>query len=226
MTPTIAAKTIPTRGVRKVRANLRSTTGYVAGQDTESSLEMDFCALARFDLAVERFVSQPVKIVYVDAEDRERSYTPDVLLIPHRSQNGVFLKRPMLCEIKFAKDLASDDAVLAEKFEAARAYCAQQDWDFRVFSENEIRGPFLANAKFLLPFRVRDFPSEQVAKVMDWFGSKGVATVEQYIAQHGEALALADMACIWHLLATGKLLCDLNRKLSNHAPLWRTGPLA
>lgn len=89
--------------MREVRANLRSTTGYVAGQETESSLEMDFCALARSDLAVERFVSQPVKIVYVDGADRERYCTPGVLLIPHRSQNGVFLKRPMLCEIKFLR---------------------------------------------------------------------------------------------------------------------------
>ena len=225
MTPTTSAKPVPTQGVRKVRANLRSTTGYVAGQDTESSLEMDFCALARFDLAVERFVSQPVKIVYVDREDRERFYTPDVLLIPHRSQNGVFLKRPMLCEIKFAKDLASERDVLAEKFEAARVYCAQQDWDFRVFSEKEIRGPFLANAKFLLPFRVREFAPEQIARVMVWFGNHGVATVEQYIEQHEET-ALADLACVWHLLATGKLVCDLNRKLSNHVSLWRTGPLA
>ena len=205
---------------------MRSTTGYVAGQETESSLEMDFCALARFDLTVERFVSQPVKIVNVDGADRERYYTPDVLLIPHRSQNGVFLKRPVLCEIKFSQDLAADRGVLAEKFEAARAYCTQQDWDFRVFSEKEIRGPFLDNAKFLLPFRVRDFAPHLVTAITDWFGSLGVATVEQYIEHRGEADALADIPCIWHLLATGKLVCDLNRKLSNNVPLWRTGPLA
>ena len=116
--------------------------------------------------------------------------------------------------------------MLAEKFEAARAYCAQQDWDFRVFSEKEIRGPFLDNAKFLLPFRVRDFGPAQLLGIMEWFGERGVATVEQYIQHRGEENALADIPCIWHLLATGKLLCDLNRKLTNHVPLWRTGPLS
>src|SRR5437868_5438583 len=46
----------------------------------ESSLERDFFILLDFDLNVDRYEEQPVRIEYRDGDGRLRTYTPDVLV--------------------------------------------------------------------------------------------------------------------------------------------------
>ena len=180
----VSENEIPVRGVRRIRTNARSSTGYVDGQDLESGLEGDFCTLARFDLAVERFVTQPVKIEYVDGKGVLRTYTPDFLLVFHRAVDGIFVTPPELCEIKYQTDFDENAAVYKEKFDAARAYCTRQGWRFKTFSEVQIRTPYLKNAEFLLPYRDRgdEFTPGFLEDVVEWVAANGTATAERLIA--------------------------------------------
>lgn len=47
----------------------------------ESSLERDLFALLEFDPNVVHYEEQPIKIEYLNAESKPRSYTPDILIV-------------------------------------------------------------------------------------------------------------------------------------------------
>ena len=71
--------------VRKIPTSSRSITGLMPtstseNQYFESTLERDLMYLLKFDLTVDRFVSQPVNIKYIDEQNTARSYTPDLII--------------------------------------------------------------------------------------------------------------------------------------------------
>lgn len=74
------------RGAREIRANHRSITGWITGQQKqgsipfESTLERDFAYLALFEPSVERVHSQPMTLCYTDEDGAMRHYTPDFLV--------------------------------------------------------------------------------------------------------------------------------------------------
>lgn len=86
--------------VRKIPTNRRSSRGYYAfrGQESiphESTVERDFVMLMEFDEKVDKIVSQPIELSYVDLNGRRQRYTPDYLVYFKNAAS-----KPLLVEVK------------------------------------------------------------------------------------------------------------------------------
>jgi hypothetical protein len=105
----------------------------------ESLIERDYLYLLDYEPHVEWFEEQPLHVKYRH-DDKERHYTPDF----HIVEAG----RKVLVE---CKPLALvDQEENQRKFRAARVWCAEHGWAFRVVTDQDIRAGFrLENVKLL-----------------------------------------------------------------------------
>lgn len=78
---------------------------------------------------------------------RKRFGYPD-FLVHFRLPSDV----PMLVDVKFRREIFERWAELKPRLRAARAYARERGWIYRIKTEVDIRTPYLANAKFLLPY--------------------------------------------------------------------------
>ncbi|MGV6953149.1 TnsA endonuclease N-terminal domain-containing protein [Pseudomonas chlororaphis] len=207
-------KALPTLPVRSIGVSGRSVTGIVPLMGRfESTLERDLMELVRFDRRVSSFLPQPVKIEYKGDAGEDRSYTPDGLITFLESAPS---QQPILYEVKYRENFREHWRTLLPKFRAAKSYCVQRGWRFEVYTEREIRTPYLDNVRFLWPFRNRHPNPLQRAKVVDVFESGNEISVSKLLGmlaadpkQRGELIPV-----LWHLVANGALYCDLNIPLS------------
>ncbi|WP_278350578.1 TnsA endonuclease N-terminal domain-containing protein [Marinobacter nauticus] len=107
----------------------------------ESTLELDYLNLVRFERKADRVESQPFSIQYHLAR-RPRRYTPDFLVV----ENGI----EYVDEIKTVK--AANQPEFCEKASKLTRYFAERDQVFRVLTEDDIRiGHRAQNIRFLVP---------------------------------------------------------------------------
>lgn len=207
-------RALPTLPIRSIGVSSRSVTGIVPLMGRfESTLERDLMELVRFDRRVTSFLAQPVKIEYKGDAGENRSYTPDGLITFQESASS---PQPILYEVKYRANYREQWRNLLPKFRAAKSYCAQRGWRFEVYTEREIRTPYLDNVKFLWPFRNREPASLQRAQVVGVFESCSFISVSNLLGmlapdlkQRGELIPV-----LWHLIANGVVCCDLNIPLS------------
>ncbi|MCL5258801.1 MAG: TnsA endonuclease N-terminal domain-containing protein [Firmicutes bacterium] len=139
--------------VRQIPPNRRSVTGLFPSQKGakmvpfESALERDLAATLEFSETVASYESQPVELRYRSRSGRSCRGYPDFLVTFHAG-NGP----PMLCDVKYREELFRRWPELKPRLKAARAYAHERGWTYRIKTEVEIRTPFLANARFLLPY--------------------------------------------------------------------------
>ncbi len=113
----------------------------------ESALERDFATVLEFSADVESYETQPVRVDYRASSGRRTSGYPD-FLVKFRPGGGP----PLLCDIKYRSELFARWKALKPRLKAARLFARDQGWDYCLKTEVEIRGTFLENARFLLPF--------------------------------------------------------------------------
>lgn len=105
----------------------------------ESLIERDYLYFLDYEADVEWFEEQPLTIEY-PYEGRILHYTPDF----HTVEAG----RDILVECKPLAFVDRDEN--QRKFEAARIWCIDQGWTFRVVTDDELRaGSRLENVKLL-----------------------------------------------------------------------------
>lgn len=203
--------------VRKIGINSRSITGRHgrSGQQFESALERDFLDLIAFDLNVEGYETQPIRLCYKGSDGDFHPYRPDVLV---RYRRDVLPARDiphLLAEVKYRDEYRENFHDLKQRFRAAQRYAKEQGWQFRVFTEREIRTPFLKNARFLTSFR--SHPPDQARERL----------ILQYIEVHPEttpkdvvdALGTDQMErarflpVLWKLVANFQIAADLSAPL-------------
>lgn len=214
--------------VRTPPRNHRSITGLVASVKNktmrahESTLERDLLFLLEFDLNVKTYEEQPVRIEFQDAEGRPHTYTPDVLVTYRTDIEPAKRMPPLLCEVKYRKDLFADWQHLKPKFKAARSYARERGWQFSILTEQEIRTPLLENARFLLPYRRLELDWEQAHLLLRMTGELREATPESLLlACNKEQMERARLLpMLWHLVSIGMVGADLNLKLTMHSPIW------
>ncbi len=184
---------------------------------SESALERDFCCLVEFDNNVVQYVEQPVIINYIEG-GKTRRYTPDFLVC---YSDG----RPtQLVEIKYAEELRTNQAQFAQKFLAATQHAQTEGWEFKVWTEVEIRTPYLKNVKFLLRFRssrilVRAEYKELLLSLVAQLGSTTPAEVLAVAFQSSERQAEL-LPVLWHLVSIGQIGCNLSENLAMRSPIW------
>lgn len=171
--------------------------------------------IIRFEGAFESFLAQPVKIQYPGQGKKVRSYTPDGLIHFKAS----LARKPLLYEVKFRENFREKWRELMLAFRAAKSYCEGVGWEFRVFTEVEIRTPFLKNAKFLWPFKDLDADTAMVKALMTKVDDEAI-TVEALLDQIEEADRTLFIPPLWNLIANRVIHCDLNQTLSLKSLLW------
>lgn len=214
--------------VREVPKNYRNVTGRWPSLKTgsqvpfESTLERDFIILHDIDPAVKRITAQPIRIEYKDIHGKNRSYTPDFVL-----QFCDDINRPdTLYEVKYRSDLAENWDIYKPKFKAALSYAKLFGLRFKIFTEVEIKGPLLENARFLSKYLfVHDndaLHQEWVSSIKEHIVPLGICSIEKLLAclasskmQKAEALAH-----IWRMVAQNNLGANLTLPLSNATEIW------
>jgi hypothetical protein len=105
----------------------------------ESSIERDYLYLLDYERNIEWFEEQPLTIEY-EHNDRALRYTPDFHIV-EMGQN-------VLVECKPHPLVDKDEN--HRKFRAARTWCVDRGWRFRIVTDQDIRTGFrLENVKLL-----------------------------------------------------------------------------
>lgn len=214
--------------VRKIPKTYRSLSGESASQKLnrttafESSLERDLFALLEFDPNVVHYEEQPIKIDYFDVQQKSRSYTPDTLIIYKNEAVSPYGKTHILCEVKYRTDLFSHWKELKPKFKAARKFCQKRDWIFSIFTEVEIRTPYLKNVRFLLPYRTFSPNPEYCECLINLLNRFELIKVSQLLDEYSkiETERLQIIPYIWHLIATEEIHADLSLPLTMNSCVW------
>lgn len=170
----------------------------------ESLLEKDFLTLYGFDPLVERISAQPVTIHNALPSDKSwRQYTPDFFVV-WRTES---LRRPWLIEVKPADVLRRDQETWRKKFKACCEYARSIGAVFKVLTEEHIRGPALAQARFLVLYKNVVADTTLTARILHWYELTGLASPDQCFARLNvpDADQPAALSQVWHLVATGKL---------------------
>ena len=205
----------PKEPVRKIVPGNRGVTGIVPlfGK-YESTLERDLMEILRFDPDVEQFTPQPLTIDYLDREGHKHSYTPDGLIKFKASTSPFHL--PILFEVKYREDFRKDWKALLPKFRAAKSYCMTQTWRFEVFTEREIRTPYLKNVKFLWQYLERIPEPAMMARALEVLNDLDQADPDLLLCAlcNDTTNRARFIPVIWHLIAIGAIGCDLNQPLT------------
>lgn len=207
------------RPIRKIGVQTRSITGRVpTGQKYESSLERDLMLLLMFDPTVSIYTPQPTTISYQD-NGVWRKYTPDGLIEWHNS----WQQKPTLLEVKYREAFRDGNwKTLIKKFRAAKSYAKTQGWDFKIYTEDDIRTPLLENIKFLSRYKDVDDPLLIQLKIIDELESVQNSTPRTLIEsifqdKWNQARALP---VVWSLIARRVICCDLSIPLTMSTELW------
>lgn len=204
---------------RKIGITNRSVSGVMPNMGAyESALERDFMQLIRFDSAVKELTPQPITIGYFDEYGNSKKYTPDGLL---RYQDHIDLP-PVLFEIKYRSDFRNSWKTLLPKFRIAKKLAQNRGWQFKIFTEKEIRSYYLDNVKFLWPYKDQIIDSamvEHVLTIMSDLQEADPALLSYSLSSSPKNRAMM-IPVIWYLLANFRIGCDLSLPLSMNSIIW------
>jgi hypothetical protein len=204
--------------IRNIPKNYRNVTGVAANSKSEgkamfeSTLERDWLTLLQFSAEVESFEVQPVKIKWVDAEGKNHTYTPDVLVYYH--QAGA---KPLLCEVKYRDELRENWTQFKPKFQAAYRYAKDRGWRFKLITERRVRTTLLDNAKFLLPFTRRvSSEAERIPVLLEKLALQPSTTVQSLLnsIDANPMIQAEYIPVLWYLVGTHQVGVDLTQKLT------------
>ena len=207
--------------VRKIGINCRSMTGRqgFSGQQYESALERDLLDLLAFDLNVERYDTQPVRLYY-DAENGGRlPYTPDALIIYRRDIPSARDLPHLLVEVKYREEYQQRYRELKRRFRAARLYAREQGYRFCVLTEREIRTPYLENARLLRPYRDHASDPFREQTLLERLASLEEATPIERLQTFDMAERARCLAVLWKLVSEFRIRANLTEKITMRAKL-------
>ncbi len=192
-------------------------------QETESQLETDLVLQLQFSVRVYDLITQPI-IDYVDTNGRPRQYTPDVFVELYPDAEGDL--RYYMIEAKMADALRENWNDYQMAFDAARAWCADHHAHFRIVTEEEIRTPYLTNAKMLSEHLDLD-PDDDALDVLWQLTDTRPTTVSAALSAMREA-GLAEpkaRTAIERAVANRFVACDLGLPFSDDTQLFNAPDL-
>ncbi len=208
--------------VRQIPLGRRSVTGLFPSLKGakmvpfESALERDLAATLEFSESVATYETQPVEIRYQGANGRACRGYPD-FLVTFQAKTA-----PMLCDVKYREEIFRRWVQLKPRLKAARAFALERGWIYRIKTEVEIRTPFLANARFLLPY-TRCTPDPDHAEILDRAIQK---------LQTATPRTLLEACCrdpwnqaqliptLWSLIGRRNIGADLNKIVTMASLIW------
>lgn len=204
--------------VRKIPKNYLGVTGSFASRKNgrmmgfESLLERDYMILLEFDDNVERFEEQPVAIPF---KKGVKPYVPDTLIYYDQLRRS---GHPELNEIKHTSDLEKNKEKYRRKFDQAKRYSQERDWDFRIITEKESRPSRLKTLKFLREYLHVQPESGDITRVIDMLDHVGgKLPLDQLLDRlcKTDTQRLLLVPTVWHLVATKQLVIDYDLPIND-----------
>lgn len=215
--------------VRKIPKNYTSLTGKISSNfdnraiGFESSLERDFIKITNFNQHVEKFVEQPVTIIYKDNKGTERRYTPDFLIFYKSQIKKEDNLSPNLVEIKYENDLKLNYDKYKSKFLAARTYCEEKGWVFSVITDLDIRNDYLYNVNFLSRYSdIKKVNQTDVIMILGKLNSVKESCALEIINElaRDQKRRGIILYTLWYLLSTNNIHSDLSERLTMKSKIW------
>lgn len=206
---------------RKIPLNYRNITGYIQSDKSsdythfESSLERDALILAEFDENVLSFKAQPRRFDY-ELEGKQRHYTPDIF-ISYKDGSNLYV------EVKYRSDLKKNWQTLKPKFKTAiHALRSEPKARFKIWTEVEIRTPYLKNVSFLLPYKKRIVDEYQVKTIYKILSRANSLTPKDLLPLCSkDMLTQAEFInSLWHCVANGTVKIDIFSPMMMDSPIW------
>lgn len=208
--------------IRKIPKSYRNVTGISSSKKSigaagfESTLERDVIQLMEFDPNVKSFEVQPVRIKWIDDAQKERIYTPDLLV-------NYFDKKPILYEIKYIDDITSSIKEFRKKFKTSISFATKKGWRFKFYSNQAIDKVYLKNVKFLLPFLNKGVREENHLEMLDTKIREFKKTTPKKLLNDifsDEWNQAELMPSMWYMVATQQIGIDLNKPLNMNSKIW------
>lgn len=181
-------------------------------------LERDLLLMLTFDRRVLRMREQPFSLTYL-LDGQERRYTPDVQAVfgdQGREWSVVY-------EVKEHADLFEKWHFYRPRFKAAVAYCRARGWRFKIVTEHQIRGPHIANIRFLR--RYQDLPPQELhrAVLLQNLTVTGPTTPKTLLTMtwSDQEKRMEAICELWRLVAVGEVRIDLGEPLTMSCAIWR-----
>ncbi len=189
----------------------------------ESALERDFAILLEAHPDVSHYQEQPVTIEY-DVEGKTRRYTPDFLVYFIND-----LYKPWLCEIKYRSELREKFDRLKPKLRAGINHSKTEKWEFKIFTEHDIRTQYLENLNFLDRYNTNGLDGSCYKLVLRTLSVLGHATPKEFMLTVQDAHYNQKGRCLyalWYGIKSGDIGCDIiNEKLTMNSEIWLSEPL-
>lgn len=180
------------------------------GVSYESGLERDFIRIWLLDPEVLAIVAQPAQIPFTAYNGRSYIYPPD-FFVQFAPRSG---RKPLLVEVKMREQWVPHWREWRPKWKAAYRYARDRGWEFRVYDETRIRGPVLQNVEFLQRYRNLNFDPAYTEMVLNTLSLMKAAPFHHLLARHFTGSEGIGRSHLWHLIATGQALADLEEPLS------------
>ena len=217
----------PRRSVGTTHGSVSGLIAFRSGDPVayESTLERDFVIRLETDPRVIRVVSQPFTVEYTNLEGSRCVYTPDYLVDYDSKPRWTRYVPSAVFEVKPRGKLERHLSDWRPRFSAAMRYCREQGYVFHLVHEGRIRDQRWQNAMFLRRYRKMRFEREVSDWILNELSVTGSATFAQLLARHfpSDLTRAEGIAHLWHLVATGRLDCDLDLPLTNESELWVNG---
>lgn len=189
----------------------------------ESALERDFAILLEAHPDVSHYQEQPVTIEY-DVEGKTRRYTPDFLVYFIND-----LYKPWLCEIKYRSEIREKFQRLKPKFRAAMNHSKIEHWEFKMFTEFDIRTLHLENLNFLDRYKTHEIDRGCYKLVLQTISVLGICTPKEFMLTVKDAPFNQRGRCLyalWYGIKCGDIGADIIReKLTMNSEIWLVEPL-
>jgi len=210
---------------RRMLIKSQSITGVVpmnekeAGVWFESALERDFVQLTKYNPDVYSIKEQPIRIKY-NLNGKNKFYTPDFLVV-FKEESA---RKNWLVEIKYENEIRENFHEFKPRFKAAKLYCSNEGWEFKVFTEKFIRTPLLENINFLSRYNYNDVDPNCYQYVVDTIRNLGTSTPEEFMLTVKDAdynLKGRCLYALWYAIKQEYIGCDIiNQNLSMETLIW------
>ncbi|MCA3040714.1 MAG: TnsA endonuclease C-terminal domain-containing protein, partial [Rhodocyclaceae bacterium] len=125
----------------------------------------------------------------------------------------------------YRADLIKDLAELKPKFRAARRYAKEKGWTFKIYTEREIRTPYLTNVQFLWRYRDTNCDPGHYRRLKLTLQEMEEAEVDTLLLAAYSSQAMRDEALwtLWSMVRARHIQCDLSVPLTMTTPVWLPG---
>jgi hypothetical protein len=130
--------------------------------------------------------------------------------------------RPVLIEIKYREAFQGEWRKWRALKRAVIEYANDRGWDFQIYTEREIRTPFLDSVRFLLPYKRRSSAPEIESWVIENLKDVIESTPRDLITMlYRDKWNQASLIpIIWRLLAERRIKFDITLPLNMQSPIW------